>query len=661
MKQEDSRDSPITSMNEYSQLPILKDIVAAAKTPGWTVPGEFFVACTDVRNSTEALEEGHYKHVNVAGALGIMAIARVYQTLDLPFSFGGDGMFCLVDRERVSAVKEALGKLVRDVDEFFGLDLRGALIPVEALYARGVSLGVSKYRVSPTYTQAVFHGRGLVVADQLLKSPGLEESGWNISPDTGTEPGDYQGFSCRWQDIPSKKDFTCAVIVEPRGFYSGEMILQAIWDIFGGAEGYHPIQVPDEMKMGGPKSSWKLEARLTGRFRRGLGYLLGLFRTRLLMAFVGMVRVLRIPLRVGLYEVHNVAQQNREASDFQKLDGSLKIILSADRQELDALERVLEAEYRNGNCYYGIHTTHSAHMTCLASLDSGHDIHFLDATDGGYTFAAKKLKQQRREPQELPDGQSSFFSALAPHYETIFSLGRDTLSFVQGILDESPGVGEDGAPLGFLDIGCATGELLRTVAKNRPDRFCVGFDYDPKMVQQAESAVSDLGLPLSRVRVYRGDFTASASYSIARQQGRYALITCLGNTLIHSRNKETLGEVLRTWRSMLAAEGYLLIQLLNYDMLRRTRGEDFPPIHAGNLTFLRRYEYPNTGDILFHTKLIDEQGGVHTNRERIYSIDPPTLGKALRNAGYQDIQWFSGFSSSPLERDDPVVVCLVRV
>jgi hypothetical protein len=58
----------------------------------WRPDEAWAVATTDVRNSTIAIEQGLYRNVNVAGAVSIMALGRVFASLSLPFVFGGDGI-----------------------------------------------------------------------------------------------------------------------------------------------------------------------------------------------------------------------------------------------------------------------------------------------------------------------------------------------------------------------------------------------------------------------------------------------------------------------------------------------------------------------------------------------------------------------------------------
>ena len=55
------------------------------------VPDDWVVLCGDIRGSTRAIEEGHYKQVNMVGAAVITAVLNACPGLQIPYVFGGDG------------------------------------------------------------------------------------------------------------------------------------------------------------------------------------------------------------------------------------------------------------------------------------------------------------------------------------------------------------------------------------------------------------------------------------------------------------------------------------------------------------------------------------------------------------------------------------------
>jgi hypothetical protein len=60
----------------------------------------------------------------------------------------------------------------------------------------------------------------------------------------------------------------------------------------------------------------------------------------------------------------------------------------------EKLVSYLETQFKAGQLVYGVHTSNRALMTCLVFERHGRQVHFIDAADGGYTAAAKGMKQQ---------------------------------------------------------------------------------------------------------------------------------------------------------------------------------------------------------------------------------------------------------------------------
>ena len=58
----------------YAGLPLLTEFSAVADPANFApLPADWHVAACDVRNSTRAVEDGNYKHVNTVGASAVTA------------------------------------------------------------------------------------------------------------------------------------------------------------------------------------------------------------------------------------------------------------------------------------------------------------------------------------------------------------------------------------------------------------------------------------------------------------------------------------------------------------------------------------------------------------------------------------------------------------
>ena len=86
-----------TSQDFYKNLEELEELKNISNTSSYKIlPNDWYIAVTDVKGSTKAIEQGHYKDVNMVGALTIISILNLNRSLDIPFVFGGDGSFVLI-------------------------------------------------------------------------------------------------------------------------------------------------------------------------------------------------------------------------------------------------------------------------------------------------------------------------------------------------------------------------------------------------------------------------------------------------------------------------------------------------------------------------------------------------------------------------------------
>jgi hypothetical protein len=410
----DSARGPRSSESFYRDLPEAEGFSAVFDRNLYRpVPEDWIVAATDVTNSTEAIVAGRYKDVTIAGAVGTIALANHVGSLDFPFFFGGDGMAFLLPAGHTAAVLALLGDTRETVLSLSGLDLRAGVVPVAELYRQGARLEIARVRVTERYVQAVARGNGMEVVDGLLKgtsSGAMTFAGTSAeqsdSPTDRDVRADFRGFSCRWQDIPSTRGETISLIVTSTDVSrdaddpEGEGILQRAHRIIDGSledpARSHPLS-RETQQTGGAGTGPRMEARFLTRRTRGLLY--ALYRMRIWMEamvvrFAGWSGV---PLRGMGKRLDRVREENIRNSDVQKLDGTLKMVLSVSPAERERIVTELTRLQQERLIHFGYHLSDRAVMTCLIHVNHADEVHFVDAADGGYALAARMLKMNRRK------------------------------------------------------------------------------------------------------------------------------------------------------------------------------------------------------------------------------------------------------------------------
>jgi hypothetical protein len=97
-------------------------------------------------------------------------------------------------------------------------------------------------------------------------------------------------------------------------------------------------------------------------------------------------------IRSGDVEWGRYKADVRAASDYQKIDDALRMVIAGSPDQTEQLVRYLEDRLEQGHLVYGIHVSDRALMTCLIMDRRDHHFHLIDGADGGYALAAQRMK-----------------------------------------------------------------------------------------------------------------------------------------------------------------------------------------------------------------------------------------------------------------------------
>lgn len=385
------------SIHFYRDLPpVLSFAKAMEGRVHADVPGDWWIVIADVIGSTKAIEAGNYKKVNTVGVACIAVVANVDRTIDLPFIFGGDGAtFAVPDalRERVIVALRAAQNLAR---ESFGLTLRAGLVRVDELVNRDFWVRLGKVRLSKYVTQPLLSGRGWEEAERRVKTPG-SVGVLRVEERDGAADGSFEGFECRWQNVPSFQDHKLSLLVaaiSPEAdvnFSTYQRVLAQIQSIYGDVEHYHPLRVERMQLTLNPRMlshEWRVRSARLGILRR-----VEYFFQMVLKNLAGRVIFARnIDTRAVKWSQYR--SDLVENSDFRKFDGMLRMVMDGKNAQAEELKSFLEAERRDKRLVYGMHKSREALLTCIVQSYNGNHLHFVDGSDGGYALAARDLKQR---------------------------------------------------------------------------------------------------------------------------------------------------------------------------------------------------------------------------------------------------------------------------
>jgi hypothetical protein len=203
-----------SSDNFYEQLVSFTDFSQFTQLEWYCrLPSDWLVVITDIQNSTQAIESGLYKEVNSVSTASIVALSNTVAPLKVPYVFGGDGTTLCIPPSRKHSVESALIATQQMAKKSFGLHLRVGMVPMSLIQQDGHQVLVGKYQPSAHFQQAMFQGNGLRYAEALVKDP-RPDNPYLLSESQIEANGNFEGFECRWNEVPSAYEETVAIMVQ---------------------------------------------------------------------------------------------------------------------------------------------------------------------------------------------------------------------------------------------------------------------------------------------------------------------------------------------------------------------------------------------------------------------------------------------------------------
>ena len=252
----------------------------------------------------------------------------------------------------------------------------------------------------------------------------------------------------------------------------------------------------------------------------------------------------------------------------------------------------------------------------------------------------------------------SFYSSIASWYDLLFPFDEEQFNFLSSTLDPlsctCPGIRAGNEPVSrqkYLDIGCGTGTMLSAFS----DRFkhLCGLDSDPALLALAAKKL--LPGEGKKVDLLEGDM--ANLFSLFHDE-EFSFITCLGNTIPHLRNPDSMLQFLKSVRELLALDAWFVFQIIGYDRILDSRERGLPTIERGDVTFERYYSEPKqNGMIDFDTILSDPENDIEIkNSIELFPVRKAQMEEFLSAAGFSHFCFFGDFKAGPWTPDSSLLV-----
>jgi len=369
--------------NFYKNLQELKNFQDISKNSSFKdIPKDWYIIASDVKNSTQAIKDGKYKEVNILGALTIIAILNLKKEIELPFIFGGDGATIMIPPSLLDDAKQSLLAVQKIAQISYNLELRIGIIPVDEIYKHKKEICVSKFKISHNYSQAMIRGGGRELCDELLKDSDSYHIKDSIQDDFEVN---IEGLECRWENILSPKDETISILIRAKEESYYEDILKNLETILGTKQHRNPVNQKNTILS---FDSNILEKEISIYTQNKVMK----FLLTLKLKFINFIGNVLMNFKIGDWATYK--KRVVSATDTEKFDDMLRMVISSSFEQTKKLENYLEKEYQAKNLTYGLHKSDSSLITCLIFERHGKHIHFVDSSNGGYAMAASNLKEK---------------------------------------------------------------------------------------------------------------------------------------------------------------------------------------------------------------------------------------------------------------------------
>ncbi|UKT65700.1 DUF3095 domain-containing protein [Pedobacter mucosus] len=372
----------------YSNLPVnkisLSELLLKDKQ-FQSIPQDWHVIITDIKSSTSAVLSGLHENVNLIATGSIVTVLNIAfkANISIPFFFGGDGATFIIPPSIVTKAMSALALYKANTLANFNLDLRTGIVSVEEIYNQNHQLKISKFSNMGNFTIPVVLGDGLSYAEKIIKGDDY------LSSDHGAdnEELDLSGMQCRWDKIAppenSEEVVTLIVVAQSCDKQAAvfSRVIKFIDKIYGLPEKRQPISIP--------KLIFKTSFNNLGReMRNRLGKI----------NLIELAKTWMINLYGFIYfrtnSGKNYLKKLVEMSDTLVIDGRINTVITGTKKQRFELEKALGLMEKNDEIYFALYVSDESVMSCYVRDLVDDHIHFIDGSEGGYTQAAKILKQK---------------------------------------------------------------------------------------------------------------------------------------------------------------------------------------------------------------------------------------------------------------------------
>lgn len=204
----------------------------------------------------------------------------------------------------------------------------------------------------------------------------------------------------------------------------------------------------------------------------------------------------------------------------------------------------------------------------------------------------------------------------------------------------------------YCDIGCGTGSL----ASNLTQQFSeiAAFDSSREMIIRA------IDREAPGIDFFTGSMLKIEEYF---WENHFDVISCFGNTIVHLESTGMIGSMFKQVKKILHPDGVFLGQIINYDHILDSHLNGLPTIDTPQISFTRTYHLNSEESLFdFDTELLIKKSGEKiSNTTHLLPLRRNRLDNLLKDAGFNDISYYSDFNREDYREDALSLVFEARI
>jgi SAM-dependent methyltransferase len=200
----------------------------------------------------------------------------------------------------------------------------------------------------------------------------------------------------------------------------------------------------------------------------------------------------------------------------------------------------------------------------------------------------------------------------------------------------------------ILDTGCGTG--FHSIVFALLGKNVTAIDNSAAMLAKAREN--------SRQWQASPEFIKADFLNFNRQiKIQFDAIYCLGNSFAHLLTAAERRNVLRNFKQALTPQGYVFLQVMNYDKILKEKPQIFSVKEQDQRRYVRSYQY-QPATIIF-TIRIETPAGKREISHELYPLQSAEVSKTAAESGFNKVSLFGNLSLSEYDQYHSENICAV--